>query len=55
MWYDKEGNFGFKVVRPESDAFRTGVNWDKGKNSGARGKGFDVGRVYGTGGTVIVN
>jgi hypothetical protein len=48
MWFDKEGNFGFKVVRPDSNAFRVGVNWNKGKSSGARGNGFDLGRKYST-------
>jgi hypothetical protein len=43
MWYDLHG--GFKIVRPESNAFRAGVNWNKGKSSGWKGgKGFDVGK-----------
>jgi len=52
MWFDKEGNFGFKVVRPESTAFKTGVNWNKGKNSGAKGgafaQGTPLGKFYST-------
>lgn len=53
MWYDAEGSNGFKVVRPESSAFKSGINWNKGKSYGARGKGFDVGRFYSTAGAEL--